>query len=150
MSHCDLGNRPADRVIRVLRGSGHICCDTLSGERDDRPGVAALLDYVRDGDTVVVCKLDRLGRNTLHILETVNELTDCGVTLVARLSIAAPLDLDSSDYTLTALCVDSRMEVTPGMCRPATANVLAAEGRADIPSVSAWLRVLAFRLGHAG
>jgi DNA invertase Pin-like site-specific DNA recombinase len=57
--------------------------DTMSGARDDRPGLAALLDYVRDGDTVVVWKLDRLGRNTLHILETVKALTDRGVTLIS-------------------------------------------------------------------
>jgi DNA invertase Pin-like site-specific DNA recombinase len=38
---------------------------------------------VREGDTVVVWKLDRLGRNTLHILETVKALTDRGVTLVS-------------------------------------------------------------------
>ena len=35
------------------------------------------------GDTVVVWKLDRLGRNTLHILETVKALTDAGVTLIS-------------------------------------------------------------------
>ena len=57
--------------------------DTMSGARDDRPGLAALLDYVSEGDTVVVWKLDRLGRNTLHILETVKTLTDRGVTLVS-------------------------------------------------------------------
>ena len=57
--------------------------DTMSGARDDRPGLAALLDYVREGDTVVVWKLDRLGRNMLHILETVKALTDRGVTLVS-------------------------------------------------------------------
>ena len=57
--------------------------DTMSGAKDDRPGLAALLDYVRDGDTVVVWKLDRLGRNTLHILETVKALTDLGVTLIS-------------------------------------------------------------------
>ena len=50
--------------------------DTMSGAKDDRPGLVALLDYVREGDTVVVWKLDRLGRNTLHILETVKSLTD--------------------------------------------------------------------------
>ena len=57
--------------------------DTMSGAKDDRPGLASLMDYVREGDTVVVWKLDRLGRNTLHILETVKALTDRGVTLVS-------------------------------------------------------------------
>ena len=57
--------------------------DTISGARDDRPGLAALLDYVRPGDTVVVWKLDRLGRNMIHILQTVKELTDHGITLVS-------------------------------------------------------------------
>jgi DNA invertase Pin-like site-specific DNA recombinase len=57
--------------------------DTMSGARDDRPGLAALMEYVREGDTIVVWKLDRLGRNTLHILETVKALTDRGVTLVS-------------------------------------------------------------------
>ena len=41
------------------------------------------MEYVRAGDTVVVWKLDRLGRNTLHILETVKALTDAGVTLIS-------------------------------------------------------------------
>jgi DNA invertase Pin-like site-specific DNA recombinase len=41
------------------------------------------MEYVRPGDTVVVWKLDRLGRNTLHILETVKALTDRGITLVS-------------------------------------------------------------------
>jgi DNA invertase Pin-like site-specific DNA recombinase len=57
--------------------------DTMSGAQDDRPGLASLLEYVREGDTVVVWKLDRLGRNTLHILETVKALTDRGVTLIS-------------------------------------------------------------------
>src|SRR5258707_1286466 len=64
-------------------GVTKIFSDTMSGARDDRPGLAALLDYVRDGDTVVVWKLDRLGRNTLHILETVKALTERGVTLIS-------------------------------------------------------------------
>jgi DNA invertase Pin-like site-specific DNA recombinase len=57
--------------------------DTMSGAQDDRPGLAALMEYVREGDTVVVWKLDRLGRNTLHILETVKALTRRGVKLVS-------------------------------------------------------------------
>jgi DNA invertase Pin-like site-specific DNA recombinase len=57
--------------------------DTMSGARDDRPGLAELVAYVREGDTVVVWKLDRLGRNLQHILATVKALTDRGVTLVS-------------------------------------------------------------------
>ena len=64
-------------------GATKMFSDTLSGARDDRPGLAELLAYVREGDTVVVWKLDRLGRNLAHILATVKDLTDRGVTLVS-------------------------------------------------------------------
>jgi DNA invertase Pin-like site-specific DNA recombinase len=64
-------------------GVTKVFSDVMSGARDDRPGLAALMDYVREGDAVVVWKLDRLGRNMLHILQTVKELTDRGVTLVS-------------------------------------------------------------------
>jgi len=57
--------------------------DTMSGARDDRPGLAELLAFVEDGDTVVVWKLDRLGRDLAHILKTVKELSERGVTLVS-------------------------------------------------------------------
>lgn len=57
--------------------------DVMSGGRDDRPGLAELMAYVREGDTVVVWKLDRLGRNMLHILQTVKKLTDRGVKLIS-------------------------------------------------------------------
>ncbi|MDT5010344.1 MAG: hypothetical protein QOH57_1961 [Mycobacterium sp.] len=74
-----------DQQNAALNAAGvtKIFADTMSGARDDRPGLAALMDYVRAGDTVVVWKLDRLGRNTLHILETVKALTDRGVTLIS-------------------------------------------------------------------
>lgn len=64
-------------------GVTKVFSDVMSGARDDRPGLAELMAYVREGDTVVVWKLDRLGRNMLHILQTVRELTEHGVTLVS-------------------------------------------------------------------
>jgi DNA invertase Pin-like site-specific DNA recombinase len=74
-----------DQQNEALAAAGvtKVFSDLMSGARDDRPGLAALLEYVREGDTVVVWKLDRLGRNTLHILETVKALTDRGVSLVS-------------------------------------------------------------------
>jgi DNA invertase Pin-like site-specific DNA recombinase len=74
-----------DQQNAALEGAGVMknFSDTMSGARDDRPGLTALMEYVRAGDTVVVWKLDRLGRNTLHILETVKRLTERGVRLVS-------------------------------------------------------------------
>lgn len=67
----------------VAAGVTKVFSDVMSGARDDRPGLADLLAYVREGDVVVVWKLDRLGRNMLHVLQTVKDLTDRGVTLVS-------------------------------------------------------------------
>jgi hypothetical protein len=74
-----------DQQNEALAAAGvmKVFSDVMSGARDDRPGLAALLEYVRAGDTVVVWKLDRLGRNMLHTLQTVEKLTDLGVTLVS-------------------------------------------------------------------
>lgn len=74
-----------DQQNEVLQAAGvtRVFSDVMSGARDDRPGLADLMAYVREGDTVVVWKLDRLGRNMLHILQTVKQLTDLGVTLVS-------------------------------------------------------------------
>ena len=53
--------------------------DTASGARIDRPGLASALAFVREGDILVVWKLDRLGRSLSHLIETVNDLEDRGV-----------------------------------------------------------------------
>ena len=56
-----------DQQNEALASAGvtKVFSDVMSGARDDRPGLAALMEYVREGDTVVVWKLDRLGRNML-------------------------------------------------------------------------------------
>lgn len=50
----------------------------------DRPGFAKLLSYVREGDTLYVYALDRLGRDALDVQATVRRLLDMGVTLDVR------------------------------------------------------------------
>ncbi len=59
-------------------GCERIFADKLSGVREDRPGLAALVDYVRAGDTVVVVALDRLGRSLSGVIRTVETLTPLG------------------------------------------------------------------------
>ena len=51
----------------------------VSGSLSSRPQLDALLEYVRDGDVVVVWKLDRLGRNTRHTLTLLATLAERGV-----------------------------------------------------------------------
>jgi DNA invertase Pin-like site-specific DNA recombinase len=53
--------------------------DRASGARADRPGLRAALNYVRDGDVLIVWKLDRLGRSLPHLIETVASLATRGV-----------------------------------------------------------------------
>jgi DNA invertase Pin-like site-specific DNA recombinase len=62
-------------------GAGKIFHDIMSGARDDRPGFVECLQYLREGDTLVVWRLDRLGRNMRSIVKTLHELTDRGVTV---------------------------------------------------------------------
>lgn len=62
-------------------GAQRIFTDHASGIRDDRPGLAALLDYARAGDTVIVVALDRLGRSLSGIIRTIETLTEAGVLL---------------------------------------------------------------------
>jgi len=62
-------------------GCERIFTDKLSGARDDRPGLAALLDYVRAGDTVTVVALDRLGRSLSAVIRTIERLTEDQVLL---------------------------------------------------------------------
>ena len=50
----------------------------------DRPGFAALFEYVRDGDTLIVPAIDRLGRNTLDVLATIEALQGKGVRVVSQ------------------------------------------------------------------
>ncbi len=53
--------------------------DRASGARADRPGLRASLDYVRDGDVLIVWKLDRLGRSLPHLIATVTALAARGI-----------------------------------------------------------------------
>jgi len=64
--------------------SSHIFTDKLSGAvNTDRPGLAALLHYAREGDTVVVTAIDRLGRSVAEVTRTIAELSERRILLRA-------------------------------------------------------------------
>lgn len=58
-----------DALIRAGVQPENIYEDRASGAKEDRPGLSELLDILQPGDTVVVWKIDRLGRNARHILQ---------------------------------------------------------------------------------
>jgi DNA invertase Pin-like site-specific DNA recombinase len=66
--------------------------DQASGRREDRPGLAACLKALREGDTLVVWKLDRLGRDLRHLINTVHDLTSRGVGLKVLTGHGAAID----------------------------------------------------------
>jgi len=68
-----------DALIQAGVDERHLFEDKASGARDDRPGLAQALEYVRSGDCLVVWKLDRLGRSLSHLIHIVTDLQARGV-----------------------------------------------------------------------
>src|SRR5947209_2411177 len=57
-------------------GCSQIFTDTISGSTTERQGLDAALSFVREGDTLVVWRLDRLGRSLKHLIETITNLNN--------------------------------------------------------------------------
>jgi DNA invertase Pin-like site-specific DNA recombinase len=77
-----------DAQLAALTGAGveasRVFTDKLSGSaKTARPGLAAMLDYARAGDTVVVTAIDRLGRSVAEVTRTIADLGECGIILRA-------------------------------------------------------------------
>src|ERR1700712_3325300 len=76
-----------DQQLDALTGAGvdatRVYTDKLSGTstRQHRPGLAALLDYARQGDAIVVIGIDRLGRNAAEVMTTIRGLGERGIVL---------------------------------------------------------------------
>lgn len=68
-----------DALLAAGVDSRHLYADKASGARDDRPGLNACLAFLQPGDTLVVWKLDRLGRSLAHLLRIVTGLRDRGI-----------------------------------------------------------------------
>lgn len=67
------------REALIAAGCDRILTDTVSGAKADRPGLTQALAYARAGDTLMVWRLDRLGRSLQHLIATVTELEGRGV-----------------------------------------------------------------------
>ena len=98
----------------------------MSGARDDRPGFTECLEYLRDGDTLVVWRLDRLGRNMRSIINTLHELTEQGVTVK---SLHDGVDTSTSTGRMVAGILMSIAEYERELVRERTALKLDHAGK---------------------
>src|SRR6185312_4159267 len=75
------GEQTLDLQLDALQkaGCGKIYQETASGAKAERPVLADVLGYLRSGDTLVVWRLDRLGRSLKHLIETVSQLAERGI-----------------------------------------------------------------------
>lgn len=81
-----------DALIEAGVDPTHIYEDQASGKREDPPGLVNCLKALRPEDTLVVWKLDRLGRDLHHLINTVHELTGRGVGLKVLTGHGAAID----------------------------------------------------------
>ncbi|MDO1451099.1 recombinase family protein [Rhodocytophaga aerolata] len=78
-------------------GCSKIYTDKVSGMKAHKPEFEKLMSYVREGDTIVIWKLDRLGRSTKGLLELVEMLSKKGINLI---SLNDPIDTTSPSGVL--------------------------------------------------
>ncbi len=90
------GTQVLDLQIDALVKSGvdptHIYSDKVSGKNDKRPGLDNCLKALRKGDVLVVWKLDRLGRNLRHLVNTVQDLSEACVGFKVLMGKGANID----------------------------------------------------------
>lgn len=90
-------------------GCERVWTDYVSGTRKDRPELAALLGYAREGDTLVVWRLDRLGRSVAHLIELGDSLANRKIGLR---SLHEKLDTTSADgrFVFNMFCALAEFE----------------------------------------
>ena len=81
-----------DALLAAGVGEDRIYTDRASGKKDKRSGLEACQKALREGDVLVVWKLDRLGRSLHHLVKTVIGLSECGVGLKVLTGQGAQID----------------------------------------------------------
>ncbi|AMT94937.1 transposon DNA-invertase [Brevibacterium linens] len=74
--------------------------DKASGKKEDRPELVSCLRSLRDGDTLMVWKLDRLGRDLRHLVNIVHDLTERGIGLKVLTGQGAAIDTTTASGKL--------------------------------------------------
>jgi DNA invertase Pin-like site-specific DNA recombinase len=104
--------------------------DKITGSKFERKGLEELLAFVRSGDTVIVWKLDRLGRSLKDLIETLNLLKDQGVDFI---SLTEKIDTTTPGGKLIFHLMGALAEFERGLIRERTnAGLAAARARGRV------------------
>lgn len=93
-------NLQRDALLAAGIDAGSLYEDMASGKKDNRPQLAACLKALRRGDTLVVWKLDRLGRDLRHLVNIVHDLTERGIGLKVLTGQGAAIDTTTASGKL--------------------------------------------------
>jgi DNA invertase Pin-like site-specific DNA recombinase len=108
-------------------GCKKIFTDTVTGIAAERPGMESALDYLREGDTLVVWRLDRLGRSLKHLIEMVGILEEKSIGFC---SLQESIDTTSSGGKLIFHIFGALAEFERNLIRErTTAGLTAARAR---------------------
>ncbi len=121
-----------DLQLDALKQAGcdHVFKDIASGAKSDRAGLDQASKYLRPGDTLVVWKLDRLGRSLKHLIEVINDFSKKGVFFK---SLQENIDTASSGGKLTFHLFGALAEFERDIIRERTkAGLEAARSRGRI------------------
>ena len=119
-----------DALIAAGVEPGAMYEDQVSGKRERRPGLDGCLKALRDGDVLVVWKLDRLGRDLKHLVNTVQDLSDRGVGLRVLAGQGAQIDTTTPTGKLVFGIFASLAEFERDLIRERTvAGLTAARAR---------------------
>lgn len=123
--------------------------DFASGKRDDRSGLDSCLKALRSGDTLLVWKLDRLGRDLRHLVNTVDDLSRRGIGFRV-LSGQTPIDTGSAQGKLMFGIFASLAEFERELIRERTiAGLQSARARGRVGGRKATMTPAKIRLAQA-
>ncbi len=109
-----------DALIAAGVSPETIYSDMASGKRDDRPGLAAALKSARTGDTLIVWKLDRLGRDLRHLVNTVHDLEKRGIAFKVLSGQGAEIDTTTPAGKMVFGIFASLCQATRKLTHPTT------------------------------
>ena len=84
-------NLQKDALMKYGVDERNIFSDKTSGSKDKRVGLDKAIEFLKDGDTLVVWKLDRLGRSLAHLIDVITNLKNRNISFVRDFTPKFPL-----------------------------------------------------------